>query len=75
MCVRAFACVFVCVLPLVQRHNVPDVPEDDLFLVQDVDGDVSAGLQILKLVRSEHLHLLHKLLLSVNQALDQLAGD
>lgn len=35
------------VLPLMQKHNVLDIPEDDLFLVEDVDGDVAASVQII----------------------------
>lgn len=58
-----------------QKHNVLDIPKNDLFLVEDVNGDVATRLQIIQLVRGERLHLLYKLLLSINQALDQLAKD
>lgn len=41
-CVRALHA-----LPLVQKNNVLHVPENDLFLVEDVNGDVAARVQII----------------------------
>lgn len=61
-----------CVLPLMQAHDVFDIPENHLFLVEDVDRNMAARVQIMEL---QGLHLLYKLLLSINQALNQLAKD
>ena len=58
-----------------QQHNVLDVSENYLFLVEDVNGDVATRVQRIQLVRGESLHLLNKLLLSINQALDQLTEE
>ena len=48
-----------------QVHDVLDVPEDGLPLVEDTRGNMVAEL----------LHLLHKLLFPINQALNQLTKD
>lgn len=56
-----------------EKYNVLDIPENDLFLVEDVNGNKVAGVQIIELVAGESLHLLYKLLLSINQALNELA--
>lgn len=58
-----------------QKYNVFNVPENDLFLVEDVNWHMATRVQIIQLVRCKHLHLLYKLLFSVNQALDQLAKE
>lgn len=68
-----FLCL--CVLPFMKQDNVLDVPENDLFLVEDVDGHMVARFQIIQLVGDEHLHLFYKLLFSINQSLDQLTKD
>ena len=55
-----------------EEDDVADVPEDGLSLGEDAGQDMGAGLQMM---RRKVLHLLHKLLLPVHQALDQLAED
>ena len=47
LCVCVCVCVCVCELPLMQKHNVLDIPENDLFLVEDVNRDVVAGVQMI----------------------------
>lgn len=56
-----------------EKHDVLDIPENGLFLVEDVNGNVVAGVQIIELVAGENFHLLYKLLLSIDQALNKLA--
>lgn len=68
-------CVCMYVLPLVQVHDIFDIPENDLFLVEDVNRNMAARVQIMELMRDISLHRLYKLLLSINQALNQLAKD
>lgn len=55
-----------------EQHDVLDIPENDLFLVEDVNGNAAAWFQKIHLVAGESLHGLHKLLLSINQALNEL---
>lgn len=62
-------------LPLVKAQNISDIPENDVFLVEDVDRNVTTGVQVMELMRDVSLHLLDKLLLSINQALNQLTED
>lgn len=56
-----------------EKYNVLDIPENDLFLVEDINGNKVARVQIIELVAGESLHLLYKLLLSINQTLNELA--
>lgn len=59
-------------IPLVQSDDILDIPENALLLVEDVHGNVTTGLQLIELVRDERLHLFDKLLLSTDEASDQL---
>lgn len=59
-------------LPLMQAHDVFDIPENRLFLVEDVERKMATRVQVME---PQGLHLLYKLLLSINQALNQLAKD
>lgn len=65
----------VCVLPLVKAQNICDIPENYLFLVEDVSRNMATGVQIMEVMRDVSLHFHYKLLLSINQALNQLAKD
>lgn len=38
------ACI---VVPLMQKYDVLDIPENDLLLVEDVNGDVATRVQII----------------------------
>lgn len=68
-------CVCACVLPLVKAQNISDIPENNFFLVEDVNRNMTTGVQIMELMRDVSLHFLYKLLLSINQALNQLTKD
>lgn len=67
--------VCVCALPLMEAQNISDIPENDFFLVEDADRNMTTGVQMMELMRDVSLHLLYKLLLSINQALNQLTED
>lgn len=58
-----------------EQHNVLDVPENDLSLVQDVDGNTAAGVQMVQLVGGKSLHGFYKSLLSINQSLNKLTEE
>lgn len=40
-----YHCVYA--LPLMQKYNILDIPENDLFLVEDVNGDIAARVEII----------------------------